>query len=333
MDRSASSHVRVPAGGSDAPRRATVTESDDYSRSVAGINIEVVRTGDGAAPTTITSVDNGLWAGSALDIGFQVFARTELSADLVGVAVIERAPPGMRWCGIDLSPGDVLVYAPEALHIAVHPQGAAFSFVVIPIEATHRIAAEADSAISLEKGSVVRMASDASSRHVRAVLPKHVGRTPHERISHPAERISHPTEDPVAQAVGHMLASNLRDTDTSASSRKLDNRVIVHTCIDHAERVKRIPTISELCDVSHVSERRLHYAFVETHHVPPHQFFLTWALDLARRRLTVADPEKVTVSWIAMGSGFPHLGRFARYYRKAYGESPSETLHRVEAPA
>jgi transcriptional regulator GlxA family with amidase domain len=55
---------------------------------------------------------------------------------------------------------------------------------------------------------------------------------------------------------------------------------------------------------------------------------MTWALDLARRRLIASDPGKVTVTWIAIGTGFNHLGRFARYYRKTYGESPSETLRR-----
>jgi AraC-like DNA-binding protein len=60
----------------------------------------------------------------------------------------------------------------------------------------------------------------------------------------------------------------------------------------------------------------------------PHAFFLAWGLDLARRRLLASDPKAVTVAWVACGAGFTHLGRFARYYKQQYGESPSVTLRR-----
>jgi AraC family ethanolamine operon transcriptional activator len=313
-----------PPTNADMPavRRASVTESDGYTRSVAGVNIDVVRTGAGSAPTQIRSAVTPVWAGSSLTVGFPVFSRTELASDRVGVAVIERAPPGMRWCGIDLSSGDVLVYAPEAKHVAAHPEGAGFSFAVFSIDRLYGIAEAVDSAITPEKGSVERVASTKVTRNVRTRLPSSVR-------GELGASVLDLGQDGLAEAVAYMLASSTRDED--ARPRKLDNRLIVHASIDFAEQVNRIPTIAELSAASHVSERRLNSAFVETHDVPPHQFFMTWALDLARRRLTRADPERITVSWIAMGSGFNHLGRFARYYRKTYGESPSETLRRVES--
>jgi AraC-like DNA-binding protein len=295
-----------------------VTESDDYSRSVAGVDIQVVRTGAGVAPTKIHSAATQDWAGSSLAIGFPVFSRTTLAADRIGVAVIDRAVPGMRWCGIDLNTGDVLVYAPEADHIAVHPEGAEFSFAVIPTDELHASETEVQSAVTLRKGSVERLKPTMAARNVRTRLRGHV------RGEHGASPLDS-GQSRLSDLVALMLASSDHD---EPRSRKLDNRAIVQTSIDCAEQVNRIPTLAELAAASHVSERRLHSAFVETHDVPPHQFFMTWALDLARRRLIAADPARITVSWIAMGSGFTHLGRFARYYRKAFGESPSETLRR-----
>ena len=35
-----------------------------------------------------------------------------------------------------------------------------------------------------------------------------------------------------------------------------------------------------------------------------------------------------SVTELAFGAGFTHLGRFSEIYRKAYGESPNETLAR-----
>lgn len=45
----------------------------------------------------------------------------------------------------------------------------------------------------------------------------------------------------------------------------------------------------------------------------------------ARRRLLSASPVE-TVTSAALASGFSHLGLFARHYRTAYGETPSQTL-------
>lgn len=100
-------------------RRSSVTESDGYSRSVAGVDIDVIRTGRGFRPTEIHGAVARRWAGSSLRIGFPVFARTVLGSDVLGVAVIERALPGMRWCGMDLRTGDVVVYSPEAHQLPI----------------------------------------------------------------------------------------------------------------------------------------------------------------------------------------------------------------------
>ena len=48
----------------------------------------------------------------------------------------------------------------------------------------------------------------------------------------------------------------------------------------------------------------------------------------ARSLLSAADPQRETVTSIAMQSGFAHLGRFSTEYRRRFGESPAETLRR-----
>jgi len=43
-------------------------------------------------------------------------------------------------------------------------------------------------------------------------------------------------------------------------------------------------------------------------------------------RTELASGKAPAVSEAALRSGFDHLGRFARYYRDFFGESPSATL-------
>jgi AraC-like DNA-binding protein len=52
-------------------------------------------------------------------------------------------------------------------------------------------------------------------------------------------------------------------------------------------------------------------------------------LSAARQDLLDGDPTNgATVAEIARRWGFAHLGRFARAYRDAYGETPAQTLRR-----
>lgn len=46
----------------------------------------------------------------------------------------------------------------------------------------------------------------------------------------------------------------------------------------------------------------------------------------AHRLLLAASSKATSVSEVAQGSGFTHLGRFAQAYSRRFGESPSVTL-------
>lgn len=86
-------------------------------------------------------------------------------------------------------------------------------------------------------------------------------------------------------------------------------------------------TLGQLCKVSGVGQRALQLAFRTRWGLSPMRFVAERRLAAAHRLLSRARPgSDVTV--IAMGLGFSHLGRFAAMYRRAYGESPSQTLGR-----
>ena len=86
--------------------------------------------------------------------------------------------------------------------------------------------------------------------------------------------------------------------------------------------------ISALCRTLEVSERTLRKAFHKACGVAPCRHLRMLRLSKARRALLCADCKLVTVTEIATCFGFVELGRFSVEYRKMFGETPSQTLHR-----
>ncbi|WP_375789344.1 helix-turn-helix domain-containing protein [Bradyrhizobium sp. Pha-3] len=85
-------------------------------------------------------------------------------------------------------------------------------------------------------------------------------------------------------------------------------------------------SISDICRSLAVSERTLRSAFTKIHGVPPCRRLRTLRLLHARKVLLEADRKLTTVTRVAADFGFSELGRFSVEYRKAFGESPSQTL-------
>jgi AraC family ethanolamine operon transcriptional activator len=86
--------------------------------------------------------------------------------------------------------------------------------------------------------------------------------------------------------------------------------------------------IADLCRGLHLSRRTLQRAFAETMGIGPARYLNLKRLTAARAELRHADPQEMSVTRAATKYGFWELGRFAKDYRRAFGESPSETLRK-----
>ena len=96
---------------------------------------------------------------------------------------------------------------------------------------------------------------------------------------------------------------------------------------DYIEMNFQMPIhIEELCKHTGVGVRTLQRCFREYFDHSISDYLKTARLDAAYRILTAADSREVTVTKVALGNGFTHLGRFSVAYRTRFGESPSETL-------
>src|SRR5712672_481710 len=110
-------------------------------------------------------------------------------------------------------------------------------------------------------------------------------------------------------------------------------------CSDLVEQAERLALahldepqhISVLCRTLEVSERTLRKAFHRIRGLPPCRHLRMLRLSQARRALMDTDSSQSTVTEIATGFGFLELGRFSVEYRRAFGESPSQTLQRASS--
>jgi AraC-like DNA-binding protein len=84
---------------------------------------------------------------------------------------------------------------------------------------------------------------------------------------------------------------------------------------------------ADIAAAAHVTVRALQHAFRRHLDSTPMEYLRRVRLEGARRDLLAADPASgSTVTAIANRWGFLHQGRFGVNYRRAYGESPGQTL-------
>ena len=242
-----------------------------------------------------------------------------MSEDRVSFISITAATPGNRWCEIDVEPGTALLYGPGVEHTATVQPGLAYTFVSFRLQALE----EAADRLHLElippaKGLAKALAPTPGVRSLTAILGiggnqgTSIESALDDRLDTVYAAVAALTTEPPRRVVG--------------AGARIDSRHIVHVCIEYAGAIERVPTISDLCLVAHVSERRLRQAFTDTFDAPPRRYFRYRSLAHARRILVNRGESDCTVSEVASDLGFHNFGRFAHSYQSTYGELPSATL-------
>ena len=301
-------------------RRAVVDEVDGLRQSIAGVEIEAIRTQLGPGPNRVLAADVGHFVFNSISQGFPTRSRTTIPDDVVIAAAITAAPPGSRWCEIELRPGSIIIYGPGTEHAAVNLPGLRFAFAIIRLDDLAQCADALMSSVATPPRGVVReVALTDATLPLKPALDFFEDAAGRNGCS-----LQRPADD-----VARALVLAMTDGDCLqqiGTGRMIDSRHVVHACIDYADATQRIPSITELCLAAHVSERKVREAFVREFDLPPSRYFRNWALEAAHRRLVMAEPAHESVTDVAVDIGFDHLGRFAGHYRALFGEPPSATL-------
>ena len=98
-----------------------------------------------------------------------------------------------------------------------------------------------------------------------------------------------------------------------------------------ARNLERPIGLAELARATGVSARTLQSGYRRHCGTTPLRKLKLLRLNAARRALSAADTRARSVSEVALWFGFTQFGKFARDYRRLFGERPSETLRRKRA--
>ena len=132
--------------------------------------------------------------------------------------------------------------------------------------------------------------------------------------------------DLVSLAIRFVVDSRIETEPTPTLGRRLE---IIRKAEEFVESFPgRSFQIPDVCRHVGTSERSLRYAFEDLAGISPAAYLKAHRLSRVHSALLEADSSETLVKTIAYEHHFWHLGQFARDYRLAFDERPSETLAR-----
>ena len=127
--------------------------------------------------------------------------------------------------------------------------------------------------------------------------------------------------DMILKALPHNYTDMLSDT-----SPTLRPRHVRHAAAYIHGHSRETVGLDDMVQASGVSRRSLHEGFRKYYGVTPMVYLRNVRLDNARLVLKQKGAGDVSVTGVALDSGFNHLSKFANSYKERFGELPSETL-------
>ena len=311
--------MKIQADKITETRSDVLREAHEHARTHPVQDVEIIQTGPSTGPNErqITKFDDITVVSTR--VRFPMIVRGATPADRITITRIKSAPPGSLRSGIGIESGTVLLHGPGTPHTAVSPVGSHTSFCSIGVQALEETADRLGMPMDLPpRGHMRKLASTPLVRHLTTVLGLSSDSGESADIA-----MTHQT-DALHAAVAALSMEQPRDI--AGKGARIDSRHIVNVCVEYADALGRTPTISEMCLVAHVSERRLRNAFVEGFRVSPLRYFKYRSLSQARAMFMDGVASHDTVTTVAYDLGFSNLGRFAHRYAGVFGELPSETL-------
>jgi AraC-like DNA-binding protein len=151
-------------------------------------------------------------------------------------------------------------------------------------------------------------------------------------LSRELQALDEPSPLIVSTASQYLAASilstypNTAISDPTATDRRDATPSAVERALAYIEAYADLPlTLADIASAACVTPRALQLAFQRHLDTTPMAYLRRVRLDCAHRELLDAN-DGFRVADVAYRWGFSSPGRFARYYRAAYGNNPSDTL-------
>lgn len=301
---------------------------DELSSAASGLPVKIDKLSPGSLLSRIRQIQSpGKWALDLSEFNCAFRAIGGFDAGAVALVGVERAC-GSAICGIPLE-DDMILAIPAGTSVTATVQpGLTYTVAIVPTAIWKEIQA-------IATGMIIEQLSD---RPVAVRLARNDAQNMRSQIKLMADHLGRAASDsalpepPPGALVDHLGALADVFARAAGAARPMGGRHLSQASA--AEDFIRshlgedIPII-RLCKEIGVSRRQLEYAFRSTFSVTPLEFIRALRLNEARRLLTTARANGLSVTTIAMDVGANHLGRFAANYRLFFGESPKETLERA----
>ncbi|BFU41876.1 hypothetical protein KRMM14A1004_01130 [Krasilnikovia sp. MM14-A1004] len=247
----------------------------------------------------------------------------------VGFAEEGRMRTRHRGHEIEISPATAAVYQPVGdIHAVSSDASLTYTVAVQQQDLETTLSALLGRAVEgpIRFGASLDLTGPAERGWARLV------RTLASEITNPDGLATHPlVMQPMTDAVlrGLLLTADHPDREALHQPAGPSRSAPVRRAIDAIHTDPAQPfTLSVLARSAGVSVRTLQQGFSEQVGTTPMGYLRQVRLACAHDELRTADPSRTGVAAVAHRWGFAHLGRFAAYYRAAYGVAPSDTLNR-----
>jgi len=235
-------------------------------------------------------------------------------------------PSLLRYCGTEISVGDIIIQKPDAAHQVSESSlfAGAMSLPVDEFNAATEAVVGRDLSKALEN-LVIRPDPALLSRLMKLhQVVAQLARDNFEVLELP--EVCRALDEQLLHLMVRCLAEGV-DVEIKLGDRR--HSAIIARFEEFLEaNLDRAIYLTEICAAIGVAERTLRAACEEHLGMGPIRFLALRRMHLVRRALLHAHPSEATVTRIATDQGFWELGRFSVAYRALFGESPSETLRR-----
>lgn len=250
-----------------------------------------------------------------------------LRPELCFVTLPAAPGPWPVWSGIKLRPNEILFHGCGERSHQSTPASFVWNVIAIdPVQLEHYGRALSGKPFHWPPTNILRPSPRDAARlkRLHAQICR-LAETKPRILSH--SEVAHGIEQDLIQALITCLAARVRAHD-------LGNREHIRFLIrleevlaDHLS--DPLLDMTRLCELTGITERGLRSYCVEFLGMTPTRYVLLRRLRQARIALRDGDPGVTEVAELARRFGFASIGRFARAYKAAFGETPATTLQRA----
>ena len=303
--------------------------TEDLREAVRGADLKIVQLAPGTFDGQLMHAQIGDLSLSTGDFGPDIRARGVMNQDMVTIGMMLETSGAVSQWDYDVVPGDVIVFPKSVEQEGRFTGHSRYATITLNEEAFAAYAA--GEPVLQDPKFWTRISRFHRSPSLRAFACREIA----DKISQLQSGVVPESEAGIRylqrSLIEAFITGIIDEVSNERDERQCSGAKLVRGVEDYIDGVDidQPVHISELCAALMVSRRTLHRAFQHTLGLGPVAYLRLRRLSAVHRALSTANPACVGVTQAALEHGFTDLGRFAAFYRRIFGEVPSQTRTRM----